>query len=168
MKVMFISDIHGGYEDLGKVLKIFKEETFDKLFILGDIYCTDPQNNYNVSALLASIKNGVAIRGNCDVMLTKIPDSYRTEIDGIRILLIHDENKVANDSDIDVVLCGHTHKPNIEYKNNTYYINPGSIHNSREGENSFGVLDHGKVYIKSINNVLRAEVEIKGKRKQYD
>ena len=38
MKIMIISDIHGGYEELEKVLDIFDKEKYDKLFVLGDLY----------------------------------------------------------------------------------------------------------------------------------
>ena len=35
MKILIMSDIHGDYENLNKVLK---NESFDKLIILGDLF----------------------------------------------------------------------------------------------------------------------------------
>ena len=37
MKLMIISDIHGSYNDLEKVMHYFDEEQPDRLIILGDI-----------------------------------------------------------------------------------------------------------------------------------
>jgi predicted phosphodiesterase len=41
---MIISDIHGSYKDLRRVMDIYEEEQFDKLIILGDILYHGPRN----------------------------------------------------------------------------------------------------------------------------
>ena len=45
MKCMIISDIHGSYQDLRRVMDIYEEEQFDKLIILGDILYHGPRND---------------------------------------------------------------------------------------------------------------------------
>ena len=45
MKLMIISDIHGSYNDLEKVMQYFDEEQPDRLIILGDILYHGPRND---------------------------------------------------------------------------------------------------------------------------
>ena len=45
MKLMIISDIHGSYDDLKRVIDYFDEEHPDKLIILGDILYHGPRND---------------------------------------------------------------------------------------------------------------------------
>ena len=45
MKLMIISDIHGSYNDLEKVMHYFDEEQPDRLIILGDILYHGPRND---------------------------------------------------------------------------------------------------------------------------
>ena len=71
MKTLVISDIHGSVLDLKRVLE---KETFDKLFVLGDLYYHGPRNplpdGYNTmetARTLNALKEKiVCVRGNCD------------------------------------------------------------------------------------------------------
>jgi len=75
MKVMCISDIHGGIDNLKTVLERYREEKCEKLLILGDF----ASNFYSSSDIeVAEILNNmagsiIAVRGNCD-------SSYQDEI----------------------------------------------------------------------------------------
>ena len=74
MKWMIISDIHGSYDDLKKVMEIYEEEKMEKLIILGDILYHGPRNPLpegyqpqKVINLLNQYKDKImAVRGNCD------------------------------------------------------------------------------------------------------
>lgn len=160
MKIMIISDIHGGYDELKKVIDIYNAEGYDKLFVLGDMYGGNSTNNSQIDALLNSIENKVMVRGNCDIFLTRLIDRYKTCIDGKKIVLVHNRN-LALGCVADIVFYGHTHISSIMFENGTCYVNPGSISKSRDGENSFGTLDNENIYIKSIDNKVLKKVPIK-------
>ena len=74
MKLMIISDIHGSYNDLEKVMHYFDEEQPDRLIILGDILYHGPRNDLpegyapkKCIPLLNKYKDKIlAVRGNCD------------------------------------------------------------------------------------------------------
>ncbi len=164
MKIMIISDIHGGYEDLEKVLDIFEKEKYDKLFILGDLYSyyDSIENDYVINRL-NNIENKLIVRGNCDFDMN-IPEILNISLNGLKMTLTHGHlystNELTN-SDSNIIFIGHTHKPCILFENNKYIVNPGSIHKSREGENTFASIDNTTIYIKSINNEILNTEKIK-------
>ena len=47
----------------------------------------------------------------------------------------------ARQSDCKIALYGHTHVPNIKYEDGLYIVNPGSCARSRDGGNSYAVID---------------------------
>ena len=71
MKYLIVSDIHGSTLNLKNVLK---NESFDKLLLLGDILPHGPRNDlplsYNpkeVISILNPLKDKIiCVRGNCD------------------------------------------------------------------------------------------------------
>ena len=164
MKIMIISDIHGGYEDLEKVLDIFDKEKYDKLLILGDLYSfyNTIENDFIINKL-NNIENKLIVRGNCDFDMN-IPEILNITLNGLKMTLTHG-HKYNNDYllnlDTYIIFIGHTHIPCILFKNNKYIVNPGSIHKSREGENSFGVLDNDTIYIKNLENKVLIKQKIK-------
>ena len=168
MKIMIISDIHGGYDNLEKVLDIFDREKYDKLFILGDLYSyyDSIENDYVVNRL-NNIENKLIVRGNCDFDIN-IPEILNIALNGFKMTLTHGHlysKEYLLNQDTDIIFIGHTHKPCILFENNKYIVNPGSISKSREGENSFGVLDNNTIYIKNLNNEILKQAYIK---KQYN
>ena len=70
-----------------------------------------------------------AIRGNVDrgEWATHFPDTLRIEAAGRVLYLIHDINTLEADlSGVDVVICGHSHRPKAWHANDTLMFNPGS------------------------------------------
>ena len=140
MKIMFISDIHGISDNLGKIREKYKEFKCEKLVILGDIY-----NNYNyydnnkekVQKFLNDFKDSlICVRGNCDSLtdLYDIPTHPIKELDLIKtnnldIYITHGHiyNEDNWDRENTILIQGHTHRPKISKKDNNIYINPGSI-----------------------------------------
>ena len=68
MKYMVISDIHGGINNLNKVLDIYVKEHCSKLLILGDLfnYGIDLNKEDIVNRLNLMKENIIAVSGNCD------------------------------------------------------------------------------------------------------
>lgn len=83
---------------------------------------------------LETIAPVTAIAGNCDVHgpTSDLPHSATIEHAGTRILAIHDFGDVGLiPDDVDVVVCGHTHRPREEWHGNVLVVNPGSASQRR-------------------------------------
>ena len=174
MKIMFISDIHGISDNLGKIREKYKEFKCEKLVILGDIY-----NNYNyydnnkekVQEFLNDFKdNLICVRGNCDFLtdLYDIPTQPVKEIDIIKtnnldIYITHGHiyNEDNWDKENTILIQGHTHRPKISKKDNNIYINPGSISLPR-GDNlpSYLVFNEKEFIIYDILDNIIDEINI--------
>lgn len=69
------------------------------------------------------------IRGNVDKWAMNLPDVETVDIDEFRFYVIHDRKALAVDpvaEGIDVVISGHSHKPDISRRAGVLYVNPGS------------------------------------------
>ncbi len=129
MKIVVISDSHRRNELLTAVVR--RETPFDTLIHCGDSECTlegilgrDPGYKW------------YSVKGNCDYY------SYPRELEltaaGHRILVLHGhEHNVRYSNSLleaagrksraDVVLFGHTHVPEVEFRKGMLLLNPGSI-----------------------------------------
>ena len=173
MKCMIISDIHGSYDDLRKVMDIYEEEKFDKLIILGDILYHGPRNPLpegyepkSVIRLLNEYKDKIiAVRGNCDAevdqMVLEFPmrgDYHELYLDGHRFFLTHghlyDEEHLPFISKGDVFMHGHFHKPVLKEKDGVIIYNPSSISLPKESVKSYGVYENHELSIYSIGKEL--------------
>ena len=160
MKVLILSDIHGGYENLLKVLD--NEKDFDLMLILGDILsgysyiCSevaDLLNDYNTKI--------ISVRGNCDnshleLLNFSCDNPYiLTSIDNKLVFMTHghlyDIHNIPID-DYDIYMQGHTHIPKMEIINDKLYLNPGSITLPRGMSNkSYIVYQDHIFYLKDLN-----------------
>ena len=141
MNLLIVSDIHGNYLNMKKVLQneALNEFSFDYLLILGDILSGPFIEGYDpdkLSKLLNSYKDKIiAVRGNCDSDISSLDfliNEYYTvfPVDNKKLLLTHGHIYNKNHSpevEFDALLNGHTHIPVMEKSNNKYYLNPGSI-----------------------------------------
>lgn len=116
-----ISDTHGLLRD--EVCQVF---TGCGLIIhAGDI------GTVSVLRKLEQIAPVVAVRGNVDRgdWAGSLKESEHLEIEGNRVYVIHDLGSfpltVPADT-VDIVIYGHTHRPNLAYREGTLYLNPGS------------------------------------------
>lgn len=173
MKMMIISDIHGSYDDLKKVLDIFENEKMDQLLILGDILYHGPRNDlpkgYNpkkVIPLLNQMKDKIiAVRGNCDAevdqMVLEFPmraDYVQLYIDGHCFFATHghlwDEENLPLLNQGDIFMYGHFHKPVNSCKEGIYMFNPSSISLPKAGVKSFGVYENHELKTFSLEKDL--------------
>lgn len=116
-----ISDTHG----LLRAEAVQTLETCDAIIHAGDIGSKD------VLAALKAIAPTYAVRGNvdCEPWAMKIPVNDIVEIKGYFFYFIHvleniDVNPVS--ARINVVISGHSHKPDLFKKGQVLYLNPGS------------------------------------------
>ncbi|KPX27910.1 Phosphoesterase [Pseudomonas syringae pv. delphinii] len=121
MKVGVISDTHG----LLRPEAIAALEGCEQIIHAGDIGSQD------IVEQLGAIAPLHIVRGNNDVdaeWATSIADHLRFDIEGWQVLLVHDIADVPAllDDSVKLVVTGHSHKPLIEWRGNTLYLNPGS------------------------------------------
>lgn len=179
MKCMIVSDIHGSYEDLKKVIHIFEEEKMDKLILLGDLLYHGPRNplpeGYNpkeVAILLNQYKDKIiAVRGNCDAevdqMVLEFPmraDYHELYIDDCHFFVTHghlyNEDQLPLIQKGDILMYGHFHKPIAKKKDGIYIFNPSSISLPKEGVKSFGIYENHELKIVSLEKELIYQLKL--------
>ena len=80
---------------------------------------------------LSRIAPVTAVRGNNDhgAWAAALPDTAWLDVHARRILVIHDLSQLDHDASldgIDVVVSGHSHRPQSRQRGNILFINPGS------------------------------------------
>lgn len=168
MKVLIVSDIHGNFECMKKVIQ--NDTSFDKLLILGDVLSGPKSSGYNPKQLalfLNLYKDKIlAVRGNCDYDISPLDFSIDhsfllVPIDDKLFLMTHGNyyfpSHPPEGVDFDVFLYGHSHVSTVDKMNDKIYLNPGSISNPRRGVRSYLVYEDGEFQLKSVddNKVLR-------------
>ena len=169
MKYMVISDIHGGIDNLNKVLDIYFKEKCSKLLILGDLfnYVIDFNRNDVITRLNMMKDSIIAVSGNCDINTNGIefymPSINNVELNNKNIILVHGHSftkEYLSKTDADIIFMGHTHIPSIETINNKLFVNPGSITKSRSGDNSFIIVDDNIITIRNLDNDILTKYKI--------
>jgi uncharacterized protein len=127
MKIGILSDSHHKSDYTKEVIDFLKNEDCEYLVHAGDL-CIEK----NLQLLEDSELKYVAVFGNNDRNLLQFSSKYniKTEpyyfkIDDIKFKLMHLPYYLTPDSDI--VIFGHTHTFECDYKNKTLFINPGEI-----------------------------------------
>ena len=121
MKIGVISDTHG----------LLRPEAEQCLAGVAHIIHAGDIGRPEVIADLRRIAPVMAIKGNVDTAdwAARYPDTRTIKLGGRVIHVLHDVNELKLDpvSDgIDVVISGHSHRPDIETVDGVLYLNPGS------------------------------------------
>lgn len=121
-----ISDTHGLLRDEA----IAALTNVDAIIHAGDIGAPE------VIGRLGDIAPVYAIRGNVDkaAWAKDYPDELVIEIAKRRFRIIHDIKTLdcgVACNGVDVIVCGHSHKPRIDYDNGVLILNPGSAGHRR-------------------------------------
>ncbi len=120
-----ISDTHG----------LLRNDAFnylkgcDAIIHAGDV-CDD-----NIITQLTSIATVHTVRGNMDTNIN-YPANDLLKIDKYCFYILHDLDRLDLDpqaADVDVVVFGHTHRPESFQRGTVLYINPGSAGPIRKG-----------------------------------
>ena len=133
MKILVLSDSHG---ELNNMLQAVLRESPDMIFHLGDCW----RDGQRLKALCPGIPF-FQVPGNCDYRSSESAELLLT-LDGKRILLCHGHTYgvkqsliaaglAAEEQDLDLFLFGHTHRPLVDKRGKTLFLNPGSIGQSR-------------------------------------
>jgi len=116
-----ISDTHGLLRP--EIITIFKGSNL--IIHAGDI------GNSQVLDGLKAISKVIAVRGNNDTgeWASRLPETNSVTIQGTSIFIIHDLKELKLEPKkrgINIVICGHSHSPKVENRQDVLYVNPGS------------------------------------------
>lgn len=171
MKLGFISDTHGGYENLLQALHLL--EGSEQICHLGDVLYHGPRNDipetYNPKEMIEILKERtdiVYVRGNCDAdvdeMVLGQDLSNKSRIitfDNYKFYLVHgyeeteDERiEEAKKLGCHVVVSGHTHVKVLEEKDGIIVLNPGSTTIPKDSSKSIAVYEKGQIQILDLEN----------------
>jgi uncharacterized protein len=142
MKIGVVSDTHRNLDNLVKVTDwLISRHKIATLIHLGDDYD-------DVKCLSEKYIEIMQVPGLYDERYTNgsLPKIIVENILGFRILLVHSLEKDATDNDLqtsDIILHGHTHKPEIEFQDGLVLFNPGHLKGPRDKNYApaFGLLD---------------------------
>lgn len=117
-----ISDTHGVLRS--SVIDVLRN--CDLIIHAGDICGQQIIND------LRAIQKTVFVQGNMDRFppMSSIPTTAAVELSGKHFFVLHDLHELGLDpraAGMDAVIHGHSHCPEIRYKENVLYLNPGSI-----------------------------------------
>lgn len=144
MRIVVISDSHGHSTIVDRILR--RESAADIVVFLGDVTADIEDLTYEYDA-----KKFYIVSGNCD-RFSSYPYSTVANIGDIDIFITHGHTlgvkggigalvTAARQSNCKIALYGHTHIPDIKYDDGLYIVNPGSCARSRDGGNSYAVID---------------------------
>ena len=144
MRIIVISDSHGRTGAIDKVLASQTEAEY--VFFLGD-----KVEDIEDFEFIYPNKKFFVVSGNCDYN-SFLPTSSVEKVGGVKIFYTHghtlgvkytNENllKSAKQNNCRIALYGHTHVSKILYEDGVYIVNPGSVSRSREGSESYAVID---------------------------
>ena len=141
MKYLVVSDIHGAFDSMEFILKVFEENKCDKILLLGDVLYHGPRNDlppYYCPKKVIELINPyqdkiICVKGNCEaevdqmVLKFNILDSYDAKINDISCHLEHGHHLDLYQGNAEIIFTGHTHIPLLKEENGYVHINPGSI-----------------------------------------
>ncbi|MDX2170073.1 MAG: metallophosphoesterase family protein [Deltaproteobacteria bacterium] len=121
MNIGLISDTHG----LMRPEALAALRGCDHILHAGDI------GDAAVLEALRAVAPTTAVRGNNDrgAWAAPLPESEAVELGGVWLYLLHDLHGLDLDpaaAGFAAVITGHSHKPVVETRRGTLYVNPGS------------------------------------------
>ncbi|MCS7150970.1 MAG: YfcE family phosphodiesterase [Endomicrobia bacterium] len=167
MKVVVVSDTHGNLEYLTELANYLLSNDINTLIFLGD-ECED------IEVVKHMFQEIIWVPGvYCEHYRDKnIPHRIIKEFNNTRVLITHTPTSHTNDypddigpekvtkQQVDIVLYGHTHIPNIEVKSDILWVNPG--HLKKEDKKgyppSFAVIDFNLRKIELINFINKEQI----------
>lgn len=140
-----ISDTHDNLPKIKKAVEFFNKKYTKFVLHAGDWIAP-----FSVNAFQRLNCDYLGIYGNNDgekdglreKSSSKIkPGPLELEKFGKKILLTHDLAETVLDKKYDIVIFGHTHKPEIYWKDSIFFINPGECCGWLTGKSTAVILD---------------------------
>ena len=129
MKILLVSDTHGRNDVLEQLYKCYP--TLDLYLHAGD---SEAYGSYALGPF-------VTVRGNCDYDYN-LPNLYQVDTPSGKLVMKHVPYLHENEKkDTRIFIHGHTHKNEVKVVDNILYICPGSLSYSRNGPESYMIID---------------------------
>ncbi len=160
MKILFFSDIHGIDKNISYIKALIDKESFDKVIVLGDLFCKHPNGDFDECFLddfISKYKEKlIFIRGNCDVGIDfeLFLDDYYSFNDGcLKVICTHGhKDDVCLLGEANVYVYGHKHVPSIDLVDDKLFICVGSISLPRNNsEESYCIYENGEFIIYGLD-----------------
>jgi hypothetical protein len=149
-----MSDSHDNMTQIRKAVALFKDAGCDLVLHAGDVVA--PFAAQELAVLGCPVR---AVFGNCDgekqgleMALEKYGEIQEAPLlfanGGRQILLVHYHFSVAtyaSSGKYDVIIFGHTHKPDIRREGKTLLLNPGEAGGWLTGKSTVALLDPEKL-----------------------
>lgn len=142
-----IADSHDNLPKLKKAIMLFNKKSVSLVLHAGDYVAPFSvgmlENNLNCEYLGVFGNNDGEREGLSKRSQGKInKDILELAKFERKILVVHDiSNKNIDCSNYDIVICGHTHKVNIDKQKHTWIINPGECGGWLTGQSSIVIFD---------------------------
>ncbi len=144
MRIIVLSDCHGAASRVQKAIDA--QPDAKHVFYLGD-------GAEEVKKLTEFYNDRIfhIVKGNCDFG-SELPLQGCVNVNGANIYFTHGHRNfvkqdtavlqaIASNFDAKIVLYGHTHIAKTDYIDGVYYVNPGALSGSRNGPESYAVID---------------------------
>lgn len=119
LRLAIVADTHGQ----------LRPEVLERLAGVDAILHAGDVGSPDVLARLRALAPVFAVRGNVDTgELAALPDTATGDLGGISYGLVHRREDVPNDwgRRLDLVIFGHSHRPELEWRGGALWLNPGS------------------------------------------
>ncbi len=145
MRIGVLSDSHDNLDAIRVAIKLFNDLKVDRVFHAGDIVAP-----FSLKELFALSMPWDVILGNNDGEregLIRVggdrvhDDPFLFSIGERRLFLTHDIERADIPRDVDIVICGHTHRVKVEKKDDILTVNPGECGGWLTGRKTVAVVD---------------------------
>ncbi len=152
VKAMVISDTHNDVTYLPMALSEFRDGSFDKLYVLGDIGASSARLFNEFAEKITAVKGNNDFYSVEEICNFPLPYINYSSLNGKRIVLTHGHyyNEYNVTGRYDILLLGHTHRSMIKVQGERLIMNPGSIGLPRDSRHSYMTIDEKEVLIKDI------------------
>ncbi|GAB4389938.1 MAG: metallophosphoesterase [Thermodesulfovibrionales bacterium] len=148
MEIGVISDTHDDMEKIARAVDLMNERGVARVIHAGDIVSPF---TFEVLGGLRAQFTGVFGNNDGDRLLLREKSRGALHnqplfltIEGRKIVVLHEPDLVeplARGGEFDVVIYGHSHKPDIRKVGNTLVVNPGKTARLHKGSSTAAVLD---------------------------
>jgi hypothetical protein len=148
MLIGVMSDSHDNMATLAKAVKVFNESSLQYVLHAGDY-----TSGFTFRILKDLKAEFIGIFGNNDgdvLLLNKqsrgriFRQPHEFSIDGKKFAMIHEHHlveSIAKSGHYDVLIYGHTHKPEAQMRGSTFVLNPGELCGWLYGKPTVAILD---------------------------
>lgn len=177
MKYFIASDIHGSLKYCKSLFEAFEREQADRILLLGDLLYHGPRNDlpeeYHPKAVIELLNKYkgkiICVRGNCDTEVDQMVLDFPIMADYCILSMgetvvyathghVYGEANPPKLCGNEILLCGHTHVPKCEKKEDFCYMNPGSVSIPKEGSwHGYMIWEDSEFIWKDMEGNIRLE-----------